>query len=89
MRHIPVKGHISRKHRHIVLLHDMPDLEERVAHLYAQSLCFIASRNGTTIIIRKNNDRLSLQIRAENPLAGSEEIIAIGKGEHTYIFFIT
>ena len=89
LRHITVKGHVSRKDSHIILFHDVSDLEERVAHLYAQSLCLIASSYGTTVIIRQNNDRLSLQIRAENPLTGSKEIIAVCKSEHTYIFLIT
>ena len=72
-----------------MFLHTVSDLEERIAHLYAECLCFIAARNSTAVIVGKHNDGPALQIRAEDPLAGSEEIVAVGKSEHTYIFFIT
>ena len=67
----------------------MSDLEERGAHLYAQRLCFIAACDCTSVIVRQDDDRFPLQIRAEYPLAGSEEVVAVGKGEHIYIFLIT
>ena len=63
-------------------LQDMPDLEERIAHLYAERLGFIASRNSAAVIVGKHNDGLALQIRAEHPLAGSKEVIAVGQREH-------
>jgi hypothetical protein len=60
----------------------MPDLEKRIAHLYAESLGFVASRNSAAVIVGEHNDGFPLQIRAEHPLTGSKEIIAVSQSEH-------
>ena len=65
-----------------MLFDQMTYLEEGSTHLYADGLCFIASRNGAAVIVRQNNDGFSLQVGSEDPLAGSEEVVAVGKCKH-------
>ena len=67
--HIAVKGHITGKDSNIILLNDMLYLEERITHLNTEGLSLIASRYSTPVVVRQNNDRLAIQVRAENPLA--------------------
>ena len=65
-----------------MLFDQVTDLEEGSAHLDAESFRFIASRNGAAVIVRQNNDGFSLQVGSEDPLAGSEEVVAVGKCKH-------
>ena len=67
----------------------MPYLEEGVSHLDSESFCLIASGHGATVIIRQNNDRLSIKIRSEDSLARDEKVIAVSQGKHNYIFLMT
>ena len=78
----------------MILLHKVLDLEERIAHLDTQGLGLVGPRHGTTVVIAQHNNRFSYQVGPENPLAGSEEIVAVGQGEHedsgrSYAFLIT
>ena len=57
-------------------------LEERGSHLYAEGFGLIAARDGTAVIARKHDDGLALEVRSEDPLAGSKEVVAVGKGVH-------
>ena len=68
-----------------MFLYNMPYLEERGSHLDAQRLCLVTSRHSTAVIVGEHNDWFSLKIGSKNPLTGSEEIIAVGKGKHIYI----
>ena len=81
-RHIAVQREIRRKHRHVVLLHDVTDFEKRSAHRDAQCLGLVAAGDGTAIVVAQHDDGLSLQIGTEHPFARSEEIVAVGQGEH-------
>ena len=58
------------------------DLEERIAHFHAQGLRLIGAGDGAAVIVAEHDNRLPVQFRTENPFAGSEEIVAVGQGEH-------
>ena len=66
----------------MVLLHDIPYLEEWIAHLDAERLGFVAPCHRAAIVVREHDDRLPVQLRTENSFARSEEIVAVGKGVH-------
>ena len=66
----------------MVLLNDIPYLEEGIAHLDAERLGFVAPRDRTPVVVAEHDDRLPVQLRTENPFARGEEIVAVGKGVH-------
>ena len=81
-RHVAVQREIPRKDVDMVLLHDIPDLEEGITHLDAERLGFVAPRDRAAVVVREHDDRLPVQLRTENPFARGEEIVAVGKGVH-------
>ena len=66
----------------MVLLHDIPYLEEGIAHLDAERLGLVAPGHRAAVIVAEHDDRLPVQFRTENPFARGEEIVAVGKGVH-------
>ena len=63
----------------MVPLHDIPYLKEGIAHLDAERLGLVGSRHRAAIVVAQYDDRLPVQLRTENPFAGGEEIVAVGK----------
>ena len=68
-REVSIECIIGRKGMQPALLHQMLDLKERSAHLYAHSLALVAARHDATVVVGKHNDRFPVQIRTEDPLA--------------------
>lgn len=81
-RHVAVQREIPRKHMDMVLLHDIPYLEERIAHLDAERLGLVGPGHRAAVVVTQHDDRLPVQLRTENPFARGEEIVAVGKGVH-------
>ena len=81
-RHVAVQREIPGKHVDMVLLHDVPYLEEWIAHLDAERLGLVAPGHRAAIVVREHDDRLPVQLRTEDPFARGEEIVAVGKGIH-------
>ena len=77
-RHVAVQREIPGEDSHIVLLHDVPYLEERVAHLDAECLGLVAPGHRAAVVVAKHDDRPPVQFRTEDPLARGEEIVAVG-----------
>ena len=77
-RHVAIQREIPGEDGHVILLHDVPDLEQRVAHLDAECLGFVAPRHRAAVVVAEHDDRLPVQLRTEDPLARCEEIVAVG-----------
>ena len=89
LREVAIERHVAREDRDMVLGYKVANLEERITHLNAECFCFVRSRNGAAVVARENNDGLALQVGTKDPLAGGEEVVAVGQGEHRYIFLMT
>ena len=80
--HVAVESEVGREHRDVVPFDDILDLEIRVAHLDAERLGFVGAGHRASVVVRQHDDRFPVQVRTENPFAGSEEIVAVGEGVH-------
>ena len=68
----------------MVLLHDIPYLEEGIAHFDAERLGLVAPCYRAAVVVTQHDDRLPDQLRTENPFARGEKIVAVGKGVHGF-----
>ena len=66
----------------MVLLHDIPYLEEGVAHLDAERLGLVGPGHRASVVVGEHDDRPPVQLRTEDPFARGEEIVTVGKGVH-------
>ena len=80
--HVPVEGEIGTEDGDAVLLDKGLQLEVGVTHLDAERLRLVGAGHRAAVVIRQYDDRPSVELRTEDPLAGSEEVITIGKGVH-------
>ena len=62
----------------MVLLHDVPYLEQRIAHLDAERLGLVGPGYRAAVVVAEHDDRPPVQLRTEDPLARGEEIVAVG-----------
>ena len=58
------------------------ELEIRMPHLDTQLFGLIRSRNHATVIVGEDDDGTPVERWIEHPLAGDEEVVAIGETEH-------
>ena len=75
--HVAVQCEISTEDGHVILLHDVPYLEQRIAHLDAERLGLVRPRHRAAVVVAEHDDRLPVQFRTEDPLAGGEEIVTV------------
>jgi hypothetical protein len=55
---------------------------KRSSQFYAEAFRLGASRDSTTVIIGKHNDRNVFELAVENPFARNIEIIAVNKSRN-------
>ena len=60
-------------------------LEQRLPHLYAQGLGFVAARNYAAVVVAQHNNGHAVERRVEDPLARDEEIVAVAESNHSCI----
>ena len=80
--HIAVQREIPGEDMDMVPFHDIPYLEEGIAHLDAERLGLVAPCHRAAVVVAEHDDRPPVQFRTENPFARGEEIVAVGKGVH-------
>ena len=71
----------------IVSLDDIFNLEVGVAHLDTQCLSLVAARYGTAVVRREHDDWPPNEVGAEETLTRDVEVVAVGEGEHLYLFY--
>lgn len=59
-----------------------PELEIGLAHLDAHGLGLVRAGDGAAIVVAQHHHRQAAQARAEGPLAGHVEVVAVDEGEH-------
>ena len=53
-------------------------LEVGIAHPDAEGLRLVGAGHRAAVVVRQHDDRPSVELRAEDPLAGCEEVVAVG-----------
>ena len=66
----------------------MLHLEIRRSHRDAHGLALIASGHDATVIVGQHDNRLSIQVRTEDPFARDEKIVAVHQCNHLTFLMI-
>ncbi|MNJ62974.1 hypothetical protein D3C77_588340 [compost metagenome] len=76
LAHVPIQRVVGGERDDAVLLQLLLDLEIRLAHFH-ERLGVVAPGDDTAIVVRQDHDRDLGQVRAEHPLAGRIERVAV------------
>jgi hypothetical protein len=82
LAHGCIKLHIGRENSNAMLTDNILHLENGIATMKAEFLCFGSECNNATVIVRENTDGLTLQSRMKNLFYRTEEAVAIYQGIH-------
>jgi hypothetical protein len=84
--HVPVERVVTAEDLNSML----PDygllFVQRSTHRDPEGFCLLTPGNDAPVIVREHNDGLSLKSRIEDPLAGTEEVIAVNEAEAVHGF---
>ena len=87
--HIPVEGEIGTEDGDVVCLYKGLQLEVGVTHLDAEGLRLVRSGHSASVVVGEHDDRPSVEFWTEDPFAGGEKVVAVGKGVHYCSIFLT
>jgi len=82
-RNITVKRIVTGKHPDPVCFNLVSDQVQWLAHLNAERLGFVASRDRASVIVRQHNHRHVLQSWIEDPFGADVEVRAVADRDRT------
>ena len=79
--HVPVKRVVAAEDAHALSLYQVADQEHRRAHLDAERLRLRGPGDRAAVVVRQDDDGLSLELWIKDPLAGAVEAVAVDERE--------
>ena len=80
---VAIECEVRRETNDAVLVDERAYLVEGCAHRYAEGFGFVRARDDTAVVTGKDDDGSVFEVGTEDPLAGDEEVIAVGESVHS------
>ena len=75
--HVSVETVVARVYSNVVTFHKVVYLVQRLPHLYAYGLCFVAARDYAAVVVAEHNYGTSVERGVEHTLTRYKKVVAV------------